>query len=163
MSGTVDIMQITEQQLLEMELSEWMACVEDMKKLGIGVLATMQGHLEGIQTVDDIRYRYFRKCYVGQLVLLQADGEPIEQLQARLREFMEGTLDYYLAIFQEEAFSGEMELLPAEARAAVWLNSMFFREEGDVEGRCADLEACARCYPVIKKNLERLELYLRSI
>lgn len=159
MSESIDIMEITEAQFLEMTLSNWMSCVEDMKKLGIAVMARMKGHLEEIQTVDDIRYRYFMKCYVGQIMLLESEGESKEQLLGRFRDFMEGMLGYYLVVFKEEAFAGELEMLPAEAKAAVWLNSMFFREESDVEGIRADLEECAKCYPGIRKNVERLELY----
>ena len=157
MSETIDIMQITESQFLEIKMSEWIICVDDMRQMGIAVMEQMKRHLEEIQSVDDIRYRYFRKCYAGQLMLLESDGESREQLIGRFRFFMEWTLEYYLAVFKEESFVGEMEMLPPEARAAVWLNSMFFREEADEEGRRADLENCATCYPVLRNNIERLQ------
>ena len=156
MSGTIDLMMMTENQFLQMDMSEWVNCMADIKKLDLSVMENLRTHLENIQTVDDIRYRYFQKVYVGQIMLLESDSESTEQLLKRFQRFMEGTLEYYLSIYKEEAFQGEMEMLPPEARAAVWLNSMFFREEGDVEGRRTDLEECAKCYPVLRKNVERL-------
>lgn len=159
MSETIDILSMSQEQFLEMELADWMECVEELQKMGIVSMQKMQAHLDSIQTVEDIRYLYFKKCNVGQMVLLESDNEAIEQLMARLYAFMEGTLQYYLCIFKDEAFGGEMEMLPKDAKAAVWLNSMFAREEADVEGRRADLEECAKAYPALKNNLDCLINY----
>lgn len=156
MSGTIDLMKMTEEQFLQMDMSDWVNCMADIKKLDLSVMENLRAHLENIQTVDDIRYRYFRKVYVGQIMLLESDSETKEQLLARFQNFMEGTLEYYLSIFKEEAFQGEMEMLPPEARAAVWLNSMFSRTEDDIEEKQADLKACEKCYPALRNNVERL-------
>ena len=160
MSETIDIMKITEKQLLEMGLAQWMECVDDIKKMGIPVLEQMHQHLEEIQETEDIRYRYFRKCYVSQFMMLESDRESYEQLTKRFFDFMEGTLEYYLWIFNEEAFAGEMEMLPADAKAAVWLNQMFRREEADWQGKLADLKECASCYPVLGTNIKRLIAFI---
>ena len=157
MSGTIDLIEMTEEQFLQMDMSEWVTCVDDVRKLGLSVMERLYTHLEEIHTVDDIRYRYFNKVYVGQMMLLESDNEEIESLLNRLRNFVEGILAYYVIVFKEDAFQGEMEMLPPEARAATWLNSMFCRDDADVEGKKADLEMCAKCYPALRNNVERLK------
>lgn len=147
---------ITRDELLQMKLSDWMLYIEDVKKQGVLVLEQLRVHMESLDVADDIRYKYFRKEYVNKLMMLEFDSEDYEKLVERFHDFTVGTLEYYLEVFNDCAFEGEMELLPREARGAVSLNNMFSREEADWEGKLADLKECAHFYPALGKNIKRL-------
>lgn len=160
MSDLMNLEQMTEEEILHIELSQWIAQVDAIKKAGIVAMEKIRVHLEEICTVEDIRYKYFTKCYVSAIMRLESEQEEYEQLVKRFHDFSVGTLEYYLEIFQDVAFEGEMEMLPAEARAAVCLNDMFSREEADWEGMLADLKRCVKEYPVLKNNIKRLVNYI---
>lgn len=160
MSETMDIRQITEDELLHMELSRWIEIIDAAKKEGVLSLEQIRISLKQIATVEDIRYKYFYKCYASALVLLEAEREEYEKLVKRFHDFTVHVLEYYLEIFQDAAFEGEMEMLPPEARAAVALNDMFSRDAVDWEGKLSDLRACAKVYPALGNNIKRLANFI---
>lgn len=94
------------------------------------------------------------------IMRLESETETYEQLIQRFFHYMQTTLAYYLSIYKEEAFEGEMEMLPPEAKAAVWLNQMFSREEEDWDGKLADLKECVGCYPSLRNNIKRLVCFI---
>ncbi len=155
-AGLVDI----ETEWLDLELEQWKAALELLKSRGVVALEQARERIDRYRSRDDIRYSYFRKEYVAVFMKLESATEGYEQLQNRFFDFMEGTLKYYLWIFREEAFAGEMEMLPADAKAAAWLNQMFQREESDWQGKLADLKECASCYPVLGNNIKRFAAFI---
>ena len=78
----------------------------------------------------------------GELLLESEDT--YEVLALKFHRYMVGVLEYYLTIFSDEAFEGELEMLPPEACAAVWLNDFFGREETDWEGRIGALKEAGK-------------------
>lgn len=149
-----------EEAWLALELSQWTATIQVLKGRGIVALEGARNIIDTYRTREDIRYSYFRKEYVSVFMALESDKEDYEKLVERFFNFMEGTLEYYLWVYRDEAFTGEMEMLPADARAAVWLNQMFSREETDVEGKVADLREAAKCYPALGNNIKRLAKFM---
>ena len=151
-AGVIDV----EKQWLALELEQWEAALQLLKSRGIVSLEQARTRIDRYRTTDDIRYSYFRKEYVSVIMKLESQTESYEQLVKRFFDFMEGTLEYYLWIFNDEAFTGEMEMLPADAKAAFWLNQMFLREENDWVQKIRDLRECAKVYPVLGNNIKRL-------
>lgn len=145
-----------EEEWLSLEFSQWEAALELLKRRGVIALEQAKQCIEKYQTCENICYAYFKKEYVSVLMKLESTTETYEQLVKRFFDFMHGTLEYYLYIYRDEAFEGEMEMLPADAKAAVALNNMFSREEADWEGKLADLRDCARFYPVLGNNIKCL-------
>lgn len=94
--------------------------------------------------------------------LLEQQVDNYDELVGQLHQFTVGTLEYYLLIFVDAAFEGEMEMLPAEAQAAVHLNNMFSREVGDWAGMLSDMKQAAQCYPKISEHARRLAQYIRE-
>ena len=90
-----------------------------------------------------------------KLILLEAKEDDYTSLNQKFYNFMVSTLEYYLEIFKDEAFEGEMEMLPSEAKAAVYLNQMYGREGEDREGQISDLRLCAKAYPELGHQVKR--------
>lgn len=155
MSDLEKLIQLTEEDILHMDVSQWIELVDALKKDGVLTMEKARMHLEKMIIKEDVRYKYFFKSYFGKIILLESEQEVYEQLIKRFHDFCVHTLEYYLEIFQDEAFEGEMEMLPAEARAAVHLNNMFSREEGDWEHMLSDLKECAKVYPTLSTNIKR--------
>lgn len=151
-----DNREVTNQNIAEISLSDWMTYVDEIAKQGILALEQMRQPVETSLSADDIRYRYFMKCYGNQLMRLESQTESFEQLYKRFFDFMEFTLGYYLCIFKDQAFQGEMEMLPKDAKAAVLLHRMFSREENDWVNKIRDLKECAKVYPALGNNVKRL-------
>lgn len=153
-NNNIDIQQIS--------LSDWMIYVDEKGKQGFLTLERIRPYVEESLLSNDIRYCYFMKSYGNQLIRLESSTESFEQLYKRFFEFMEYTLGYYLCIFKDEAFQGEMEMLPKDAKAAVILHQMFSKVEDDWSGKILDAQECAKCYPCLKKNIDRLSKYMRD-
>lgn len=137
-------------------LSAWMMQVEGYVKQGFPELARMRPCVEEEFSSNDIRYLYFMKYYGSQLIRLESDSESFELLYKRFFEYMECILGYYLCIFRDAAFQGEMELLPNEAKVAVVLHRMFSREENDWVNKVRDLRECIQISPSLANNVKRL-------
>lgn len=140
----------------EISLSDWMTYVDEVAKNGIVGMERLRPHVEAGFASNDLRFCYFMKCYGNQLIRLESSSESFEQLYKRFFDFMEYTLGYYLCIFKDEAFQGEMEMLSKDAKAAVILHRMFLREENDWVNKVRDLRECASIYPVLGNNIKRL-------
>ncbi len=81
-------------------------------------------------------------------------GLSYDEMIQQLYNFMIGELEYALAVYKDIAFEGDMEVLPSEIRAAVCLNTMFGRGEGDWRGMIADLRRCVQVYPQLANNIK---------
>lgn len=137
-------------------LGRWMEYVDAREKDGIIELEGLRTYVNEVFSSNDLRYLYFMKCYGNQLIRLESTTESFEQLYKRFFDFMEYTLGYYLCIFKDVAFQGEMEMLPVDAKAAIVLHRMFSREENDWINKVRDLRECVTVYPVLGNNIKRL-------
>lgn len=138
------------------DLARWMEYVDAKQTDGIMELEGLRASVNEVFSSNDLRYLYFMKCYGNQLIRLESTTESFEQLYKRFFDFMEYTLGYYLCIFKDVAFQGEMEMLPVDVKAAVILHRMFSREENDWVNKVRDLRECACVYPVLGKNIKCL-------
>ena len=89
-------------------------------------------------------------------MVLESMEEDYDSLVTQLHHFMVATLEYYLMIFKDRAFEGEMELLPPEARASVHLNNMFSRSQNDWDGKLADLREVVGSYSALSEKVKQL-------
>lgn len=141
------------QKRLNVELPQWMVDVDELSDKGILALEQARATYENLENMQGI---YFRKCYADAWIRLESEKENYDTLLNRFHTFMNAMLEYYLTICTDAAFEGEMEILPPEARAAVYLNMMFSCEETDLESRIACLRQCASAYPALGNNVKKL-------
>lgn len=125
-------------------------------------------------------YRFYGKYYQEESSIIDADYEELSSRKSKAREelltevkdetyddvknkfhnYMVCVLEYYLTLYTDEAFMGDMEILPPEARAAVWLNELFGKDEADFEGRIASLRECAKA---CKSLGEKVKVFARLL
>lgn len=113
--------------LLELPLSQWMvmAMVLDAKKQPCEWRA-VQEQLARIRTREDIRYDYMDMHDANVIVtsnLPEADYD-YETMCRILQYFTKSNLSFAGRVYTQQAFRGEMEMLPESCRAAVWLERM---------------------------------------
>lgn len=149
--------------IINFALFDWMAYIDEITKQGMFELEKLRPYVEENFASNDIRYCYFMKCYGNQLIRLASSTESFEQLYKRFFDFMEYTLGYYLCIFKDKAFQGEMEMLPNDAKAAVVLHRMFSREENDWLNKVRDLRECVQVYPVLGNNIKMLTSMISDV
>lgn len=101
-----------------------------------------------------------RKHAVRLELLEKQEESSYEDLELRFHHYMLGTIEYYLAVYRDEAFEGDLEILPPEARAAVWLNEFFGKEEDDWEGKIATLRECARACQSLGEKIKIFAKFL---
>ena len=105
-----------------------------------------------------------KKAYMEAVTkkLLDTQPQSYDELIQLLHQFMVGTLEYYLLLFVDAAFEGEMEMLPPEAQAAVHLNNMFSREPGDRTAQLSDMKQATQCYPQLGEYAKILAQYIKA-
>lgn len=99
---------------------------------------------------------YLKKYQVKNEMDKSLENLSNEAILQIFNNYMVGVLEYYLLVCPEEWFEGEMELLPDEARGAVWLNQMFGREQSDIESKLSDLKECVKYLPWLGENIRKL-------
>ena len=127
--------------------------------------------LAGIQTKTDIRYQYFYLKTLEARLFYGEARENYDSLHELLQEFVSSHLEFFLYYYREEAFQGEMELLPDSCKVAVYLNEAFQKEsEKDYRavmsilteciGKCASLNETIQVYGhmYVAKLKEQLQL-----
>ncbi|MCI7129070.1 MAG: hypothetical protein MSA09_00610 [Lachnospiraceae bacterium] len=113
--------------------------------------------LAEIQTKEDIRYQYFYLKTVEARLFYGEARENCDALHTLLQEFVSSHLAFYLHYYREEAFQGEMELLPDSCKVAVYLNEAFERESledyrgvllalKESIGKCVSLDETIKVY-----------------
>lgn len=150
-AGIVDVEEI----VLKLEFSQWMASVTLLQSgATIADWNRVEQNLDGIQTVDDIRYDYVKMNYAKNLILQKAVEESYEAMCSRLQIFSESCLRFYQQIFQPSAFEGEMEMLPDSCQAAVWAKAFLECGEDAWEEKIACLGKCAKAYLPLGENIK---------
>lgn len=113
-----------------------------------------------IETVPN-KFELYENMQRSTAELLIEDVENSnEDVVRKCHKFMVSTLEFYLCIFKDMAFEGEMEMIPPEVRAAVWLNDLFGKEETDWEGRLSALRECAKAYPALGHCVKKFAKYI---
>lgn len=86
----------------------------------------------------------------AEVALGRCSLEDYEELQAHIACFCEKNLTFYHRFFKSSAFSGEMEMLPVQGRAAVMLQrALDAQSEGDIKAVSAALKESIKIYPPI--------------
>ena len=145
------------QKMLGVEIPEWMKEIDDLGDKGIVALEQARSSYEA---KEDIQGIYFRKTYASELIKLESQQEDYETLYKRFETFAEYILDYYVLVFSERAFEGEMEMLPPEARAAVYINAMLGCAQNDWESKIAYLRESAKSYAALGNNIKKLARFM---
>lgn len=113
--------------------------------------------VKGIQRSENIRYSFFHiKALEARLMHGEARGN-YQGLRELLAGFSEQTLQFYHTYYKQQAFEGDMDMLPDACRAAVCLDTALKREEeGNYKealgyykqciGMCASLDQAVKDY-----------------
>lgn len=124
-----------EERLLELPLDQWIAQIIVLEKEGYGNhWIQAEKNLCKICSKDDIRYDYFNMHHVNQkirsLFQVEQNVEKLDEeaLNKLLAEFVLANINYMEKVYTQEAYSGEMEILPDYIRAACYLGAIMEKE-----------------------------------
>ena len=88
-----------------------------------------------------LRYDYFFMKAAGAEIVFGENKDNFEELQKCFRNYSEKCLAFYGQFFKENAFAGEMALLPPECRVAVRLRDLL---EAQQTGEREEISECLR-------------------
>lgn len=146
-----------EEDLLSLKLSQWMAMGQlIMKSNAVGEIAKIRKHLLRIKTKEDIRYAYFEQLYARLLISLKSEEESCDAMESRLLIFKNAMLSFYHMMYQDHVFEGDMDMLPEEGKAAVYLEKYFACEEKQWKERIEYLRECGKTYPVLGELIKKM-------
>lgn len=151
-----------EEMLLSLPMSQWMVQMMVLESRLFGESWKNIGeHLAKICTVDDIRYAFFdmrteitkmKQMYSVKSNVEKMDYTTITQV---LFDFAMANLHYADFVYTEAAFSGEMEFLTEECRAAFWVSQVFSCEETDWSKKLEFIKEAAKAWPVLGEIVKR--------
>lgn len=111
--------------------------------------------VEDMNRTENSRYDYFFMKLAEQAVVAFDGNDNFKELQNTLQNFVEKTLEFYKRFFKKEAFSGEMEILPAACRVAVKLSQVFSAlKEGKIKEVREGLQGCIGIYRPMDKTIK---------
>ena len=130
---------------------EWKAAVD---RFCVQAAPEMVMQLGGLLTEGGREFAGSRSEYFflkdAEAALGRCSLEDYEELQAHIARFCEKNLTFYHRFFKSSAFSGEMEMLPAQGRAAVMLQrALDAQSEGNIKAVSAALKESIKIYPPI--------------
>lgn len=136
-----------EDMILELPVSQWMAQVMVLESVNQPEKwQELREFLQNIKSREDIRYDYFAMHDAKQRIQHAPEEKTYEELNDDLIYFTESHLAYAKKIYTKEAFSGEMEMLPASCRAAVCTQN-YFQEPQDWSAKLEWLKQAAKRDP----------------
>lgn len=134
-----------EDRLLALNFSQWNAAVTRLSsKSSFVEVQEIQKKLSMIKTREDMRYDFLDMSYAKLMILLKLLDEDYKGINFRFRTFQESMLKFFHRIYLDRVFEEEPDMLPAECRAALCMESFFARAEHDWEGKLQDLKRCAK-------------------
>lgn len=103
---------------------------------------------------ENIRFSYFYMKYAESLLRWEKEELSYSKIRSQVQEFCCRYLDFYGKYFKQEAFLGEMEMLPSACRLAVRLNRVLEEEAAGRIGEMKEaLKSCFKLYPPMDKRL----------
>lgn len=111
--------------------------------------------MESMYRAENPRYDYFF-LKIAEAEAISDEDSDFYEIRDRLEQFTKRNLEFYGRYFKENAFSGEMEMLPAACRLAVGLRRVFQEEqEAGVKqvGEC--LKKCLGVYRPMDGTIKR--------
>ena len=130
---------------------EWKAAVDRFCVQAAPEMVMQLGRLltEGGREFAGSRAEYFF-LKDAEAALGRCSLEDYEELQAHIARFCEKNRAFYQRFFKTSAFSGEMEMLPVQGRAAVMLQrALDAQSEGNIKAVSAALKESITIYPPI--------------
>jgi hypothetical protein len=141
--------------LLTLPFSQWMAVVIVLETYNDPERwKRTRENLASIRTREDLRYDYFEMHAVNALIKGDHAGMDYTQICQQLEEFADCNLRFANHIYTEEAFSGEMEMMEENCRAAVWIRRMADCESNDWNGRLGNLRQAAKVWPPLGETVK---------
>ena len=127
-----------------MLLDEGSITMEDVEKA--------KERLENSSLRNDIRFGYFMIIYGEQKLLNGIDAElDIDEYNRLLMTYSDYTVQTYEALFAEELQQMEIEDLPENFQAAMWLNLYFDEVNTNFQDALKCLQKVAVAYPMFLK------------
>lgn len=134
-----------EDKLLALDFSQWNAAVTRLSSGNSFVeVQEVQKKFSMIKTREDMRYDFLDMSYAKLMILLELLDEDYKGINFRFRTFQENVLKFFHRVYLDRVFEEEPDMLPAECRAALCMESFFARAERDWEGKLQDLKQCAK-------------------
>ncbi|MBR4026073.1 MAG: glycosyltransferase [Lachnospiraceae bacterium] len=153
--------------LLSLPFSQWMAQVMVLESQGYHIKwQNTETHLMQICSKEDIRYRFYdmktemikmKQIYSVKTNVEKMDYTTITQV---LFDFAEAILRYSDYIYTDKAFSGDMEFLPKEYKAAFWLAQAFSCKEDDWSQKLAYLGKSAKEWKILGEIVKRYAILI---
>ena len=104
--------------------------------------------VQAMQRSENIRYSFFYIKTLEARLMLGEAKENLGALRELLADFTEQTLTFYHAYYKQQAFKGDMDMLPVACRAAVHLEAALASEEiGDERLVLTNYKECAGICP----------------
>ena len=121
-SDIEDILLLTEEALMALSLSEWMEMVRKTERAhSVERWEAVRNHMMEIRTRDDIRYDYLEMQMSNYWVSGVLRGDSIAGMEQLLRQYADANMRYARQIYTPAAFEGDMAILPAHIRGAVFV------------------------------------------
>ncbi len=112
--------------------------------------------MTGLKIQDDIRYGYFMLKTMENLTVDTGNCDSYEILYEMLQDFVDGELNFYGHFFNDNAFDGEMEILPPSCRLAVRLGEALLEErEGNCKAVLEKYRDCLGIYPSMNDTIRK--------
>jgi hypothetical protein len=144
-----------EEILLSLSLAQWMALVYALKKIdSIKKWEEARRRVEEIRTQDDIRYSYFFMNYYNETAAHLAGAQSLAQAETFLAEISGWNLNYAKRVYTDAAFEGEMEMLPDNCRAAVYLDRAMSCSGDAWNEKLENLRLAVNTWPRLAENVK---------
>lgn len=117
--------------------------------------------VEKMKKQKNIRYDYFSLKAAEARIVYGMGREDLILLRKLLCSFVEKNLSFYGVYYKENAFEGEMELLPVSCRLAVRLKRAFDSEpEGSLNDTMNSFKECMGIFPSLEAAIKKyVKLY----
>lgn len=126
-----------------------------------GEFTELKSRLEKSVLMTDIRFAYFMKLYAQQDVLRNIGQDVhVDGYSQVLSEFVEHTRKYYEEMLKEQLGNMELDDMPPDYQAALWLNIFFEEVDSDLKSALACLGKTTAAYPVFA---DAMKFYLALI
>ncbi len=136
-----------EDMILAFDLSQWMAAVVVLERRNSPDEWTrVREHLASIRTKEDIRYDYLDMHDANARLLADVSGKDYDEMCSLLKNFADANLRFARRVYTEQAFEGEMAIMQASCRGAVWIERMLQCGPQEWSRKIECLKACAKAW-----------------
>lgn len=138
--------------LTEIKFDHWKNGVDILFKIPKREKISLRSNfLQSVIKSSNLRYDYFfMKESEAKLRMINKEDVQYGDIVNLLKDFTNRYLEFYHKFYKEEAFCGEMELLPTDCRLAVKLSKVFKEERNsNLMAMMEALKECRNVHPIL--------------